>query len=504
MDKMDKYAANDLRKMLLTPNPDGEVESPKPGEKRKHEEIEEPKKEEKKEPEAPVDHIKLYEEGWRARYYLHKFNIDQENDPEYFKRFTKHVADEYVLGLCWVLRYYYQGCPSWKWFYPFHYAPFASDFNDITSVDTNFEQDTGPFNPLEQLMSVFPAASGKFLPPTWRELMSSPDSNIIDFYPIDFKIDLNGKKMAWQGVALLPFVDEKRLHRALSNVYGDLTEDEKRRNGRDHNIMFVGKANPLFDFIVGLNESKMLAEKQDIVTDFSDGQRGKVFHDDKVVLPGSAYPCPVPGQEGITSVQSISVRYEDPEYGEDFRFPATPLEKCTPPERVLKPGDFPQNKQWRPRQGMGNRNFNPNHVSPGGQRMLRHELGMNNRSPRGQSPYQQNSPYGSPQGNQWRPPNSYNNTPTRSGGGYGNQHGGGGYGNQYGGGGYGNQHGGGGYGNQHGGGGYGNQQGGGGWRGGHQRSQSHHDRSQQGGYQQNDQNRRRSYNNDRRSEQRRY
>ena len=29
---------------------------------------------------------------------------------------------------------------------------------------------------------------------------------------------------------------------------------------------------------------------------------------------------------------------------------------------------------------------------------FRHELGINNRSPRGQSPYQQNSPYGSPQG----------------------------------------------------------------------------------------------------------
>ena len=32
---------------------------------------------------------------------------------------------------------------------------------------------------------------------------------------------------------------------------------------------------------------------------------------------------------------------------------------------------------------------------------FRHELGINNRSPRGQSPYQQNSPYGSPQGVSW-------------------------------------------------------------------------------------------------------
>lgn len=39
-------------------------------------------------------------------------------------------------------------------------------------------------------MGVFPAASGKFLPPTWRELMSHPVSGppsfLIDFYPAEF------------------------------------------------------------------------------------------------------------------------------------------------------------------------------------------------------------------------------------------------------------------------------------------------------------------------------
>ena len=55
------------------------------------------------------------------------------------------------------------------------------------------------FKPLEQLMGVFPAGSKKFLPVTWQSLMFEPDSAIIDFYPTDFKIDLNGKKYAWQG-----------------------------------------------------------------------------------------------------------------------------------------------------------------------------------------------------------------------------------------------------------------------------------------------------------------
>ena len=57
-------------------------------------------------------------------------------------------------------------------------------------------------------MGVFPAASRSHVPQPWAELMIDPECPIIDFYPEDFKIDLNGKKYAWQGVALLPFVDE--------------------------------------------------------------------------------------------------------------------------------------------------------------------------------------------------------------------------------------------------------------------------------------------------------
>ena len=47
-------------------------------------------------------------------------------------------------------------------------------------------------------MSVFPAASRNHVPEPWGRLMIDPDSPIIDFYPEDFKIDLNGKKFAWQ------------------------------------------------------------------------------------------------------------------------------------------------------------------------------------------------------------------------------------------------------------------------------------------------------------------
>lgn len=37
-----------------------------------------------------------------------------------------------------------QGCASWKWYFPFHYAPFASDFKDIKEMFTEFEKGTKP------------------------------------------------------------------------------------------------------------------------------------------------------------------------------------------------------------------------------------------------------------------------------------------------------------------------------------------------------------------------
>ena len=70
-----------------------------------------------------------------------------------------------------------------------------------------------------QLMSVFPAASRSHVPRPWADLMIDPECTIIDFYPEDFKIDLNGKKYAWQGVALLPFVDEVNIHLLNSIMY---------------------------------------------------------------------------------------------------------------------------------------------------------------------------------------------------------------------------------------------------------------------------------------------
>lgn len=66
------------------------------------------------------------------------------------------VIESYVEGLSWVMRYYYEGCCSWSWFYPYHFAPFCSDVIAPETVDVKFELGT-PFKPFEQLLAVLPS-----------------------------------------------------------------------------------------------------------------------------------------------------------------------------------------------------------------------------------------------------------------------------------------------------------------------------------------------------------
>ena len=190
----------------------------------------------------PVDDIRLHEPGYQKRYYQVKFHCKTDEEVEQVRR---NVVKSYIEGISWVALYYYQGCPSWTWFYPYHYAPFASDMTNLDELfPDGIKFDLGePFRPYEQLMSVLPAASSHALPEVFHALMKDPDSEIIEFYPEEFEIDMNGKKMSWQGIPLLPFIDEKRLLDAVQGKYEELTEYEKERNTNKQAELFISNEN---------------------------------------------------------------------------------------------------------------------------------------------------------------------------------------------------------------------------------------------------------------------
>ncbi|GAA98248.1 hypothetical protein E5Q_04931 [Mixia osmundae IAM 14324] len=254
------------------------------------------------------DTVKLWEPGYKERYYQQKFGVPLED-----KAFRDQIVKNYMEGLSWVLAYYYQGCPSWQWFYPWHFAPFASDFTDLEKLDIQFELGA-PFRPFEQLMGVFPAASRKHIPAPFHDLMTSEDSPIIDFYPEEFMIDMNGKKMLWQGVALLPFIDSSRLLAALDLHYHELSEDEERRNGLGSDVVFVNDNHGLYEALTNLYGKKPSTIPVAFDSKSSDGLAGLAAPDPDCV-PGTTFFSPFDDSFGLPHInndRSVSAVYHFP------------------------------------------------------------------------------------------------------------------------------------------------------------------------------------------------
>lgn len=139
----------------------------------------------------------------KEKFYTEKFRIE----PCDFLEFRSKISQSYIEALSWICLYYYKGVASWSWFYPFHYSPFASDLRVDQYQNNNFELGR-PFKPFEQLMAVFPQKTSWAIPECLQPLMRELDSPIADYFPIDFVIDTLGKKFAWLGEVLLPFIEE--------------------------------------------------------------------------------------------------------------------------------------------------------------------------------------------------------------------------------------------------------------------------------------------------------
>uniref|UniRef100_A0A061R927 5'-3' exoribonuclease 1 n=1 Tax=Tetraselmis sp. GSL018 TaxID=582737 RepID=A0A061R927_9CHLO len=167
-------------------------------------------------------------ETWKQRHYA-KMGIHGSN--------RRSVIEAYLHGLNWVLEYYYRGVPSWNWFYPFHYAPCASDASDLGSVRVKFSLGK-PFLPFQQLLGVLPRSGYKHLPKPYHWLFNDPSSPIIDFYPTQFEVDYEGKRADWEAIILINFIDEKRLLKADALVKG-LSKEERAQNTLGPMLIFT-------------------------------------------------------------------------------------------------------------------------------------------------------------------------------------------------------------------------------------------------------------------------
>ncbi|KAL0087236.1 XRN 5'-3' exonuclease N-terminus-domain-containing protein, partial [Phycomyces blakesleeanus] len=183
---------------------------------------------------------------WKSRYYKEKMNINYDDEKD-----MDNIVRSYITGIQWVLHYYYNGVASWGWFYPYHYAPRISDLLNLEKYQ-DMQFDLGvPFKPFEQLMGVLPSLSKKLLPAPFQELMCDSNSPIIDFYPRDFDMDMNGKKQDWEAVIKIPFIDEKRLLSAMDAREHRLTASERAKSKVGDSFKFVYDNKTTGDAAVG-------------------------------------------------------------------------------------------------------------------------------------------------------------------------------------------------------------------------------------------------------------
>ncbi|XP_047982692.1 5'-3' exoribonuclease 3-like isoform X2 [Salvia hispanica] len=262
-----------------------------------------------------ADKVNLGEDGWKERYYTEKFEAQSDDDRETVK---KDAVLKYVEGICWVMHYYYQGVCSWQWFYPYHYAPFGSDFRDLDQLDIHFELGK-PFKPFDQLMGVLPAASAGALPLCYRKLMTDQASPILDLYPTEFDLDLNGRKQAWKAICKLPFIDEARLLSEIAKVENTLTDVERRRNTLGVDQLFINISHPLAAKILTFwerNKDHPKLQRAKVRTlinpRFSDGMNGYVYISDKPICPPEI-PSPLHDMKTITPNKVLLVFYKLPD-----------------------------------------------------------------------------------------------------------------------------------------------------------------------------------------------
>lgn len=171
----------------------------------------------------------------RGRETVH-IDFEQYTRAYYTKKFPSNpsreqICHEFLYGMQWVIHYYLYEIPQWNWTYPYHYAPFIRDLHIHTrSMKRVSYPVSKPYETFQQLLSVIPPQSYHLLPKPLQPLVMDDTSPLAQYYPSTFEIDLSGKKAEWEGVVLVPMIDQQTLTFAYQSARDMLSESEQKRN----------------------------------------------------------------------------------------------------------------------------------------------------------------------------------------------------------------------------------------------------------------------------------
>jgi 5'-3' exonuclease len=164
--------------------------------------------------------------SWKYRYYSHYFKTEENQ-----QHTIREICHNYIEGLLWVSKYYFEKCESWKWQYKYTHPPFLSDISEYLNEkdvmkDFNIPL-SNPLNMYVQLSGVIPAVYSEILPKNLRFISTSPDSPVIDMFPTTYQTDMINKTQLYKCVPIIPHIDLERLENVINMI--KLSNDEMKR-----------------------------------------------------------------------------------------------------------------------------------------------------------------------------------------------------------------------------------------------------------------------------------
>ncbi len=174
---------------------------------------------------------------YKFRYYAHYFKTSEHVD-----YMIKKLCENYLEGLVWVAKYYFEECPSWRWQYKYTHAPFLSDIVKYMHLISNDIPYSPPVNMYTQLVGVIPNIYAYILPEPLRYLSSSKSSPICDMFPTSYQIDMINKTQFYKCVPMIPYLDINRVEAVVKTIKLDDDAEEMSKITKTY-MLGINKTN---------------------------------------------------------------------------------------------------------------------------------------------------------------------------------------------------------------------------------------------------------------------
>lgn len=169
-------------------------------------------------------------ENWKKMYYRDIGAITSAEEEMDMKK-------QYIKGVYWCLQYYFKGCVSDNWYYPYMVTPTFEDLRSflIEGQTTGFQPkkqfqnqitNEKEINVYVQQLMVLPTSSHAYIHPMLKECADTIELAL--YFPEDFEVNTFCKRFLWESYPIIPRVDIDVFIEKTQQCIGQMTVKEKK------------------------------------------------------------------------------------------------------------------------------------------------------------------------------------------------------------------------------------------------------------------------------------